>query len=38
LRRRQLFRDDEVVALTPKAFDLLQVLVTTPTASSRKTS
>ena len=27
LRRRQLFRDDEVVALTPKAFDLLQVLV-----------
>jgi len=28
LRRRQLFRDEEIVALTPKAFDLLQVLVT----------
>jgi DNA-binding winged helix-turn-helix (wHTH) protein/Tol biopolymer transport system component len=28
LRRRQLLRDDDVVALTPKAFDLLQVLVT----------
>lgn len=28
LRRRQLLRGDEVVALTPKAFDLLQVLVT----------
>ena len=27
LRRRQLLRGDEVVALTPKAFDLLQVLV-----------
>jgi len=28
LRRRQLLRGEEVVALTPKAFDLLQVLVT----------
>ena len=28
LRRRQLLRGDEVLALTPKAFDLLQVLVT----------
>jgi DNA-binding winged helix-turn-helix (wHTH) protein/Tol biopolymer transport system component len=27
LRRRQLLRGDEVLALTPKAFDLLQVLV-----------
>ena len=25
--RRQLYRGDEVVALTPKAFDLLQALV-----------
>ena len=28
LRRRQLLRGDEILALTPKAFDLLQVLVT----------
>src|SRR4051812_3868375 len=28
LRRRQLLRGEEVLALTPKAFDLLQVLVT----------
>jgi DNA-binding winged helix-turn-helix (wHTH) protein/Tol biopolymer transport system component len=28
LRRRQLLRGDEVVPLTPKAFDLLRVLVT----------
>lgn len=27
LRRRQLLRGDEILALTPKAFDLLQVLV-----------
>src|SRR5512135_3303226 len=28
LRRRQLQRGEEILALTPKAFDLLQVLVT----------